>query len=210
IMKLFLSSYQLGNHPEELAKLFGSNKKIAVICNARDYDFDEADYKKKQEEQVSNLKNIGLDPEILDLRNYFGKEEELRNILNKLGGIWVRGGNTFVLRIAYKLSGLDTIILDYSRTRSDFVYGGFSAGVCVLQKNLKGIDFIDNPNLVKSTYKNERILWNGLGIIEYVFVPHFQSDHLESKNANLEVEYYKKNNIPYKTIRDGEVIIEVN
>ena len=35
-MKLYLSSYFLGNHPEELAKLIGSNKKFGIIMNAGD------------------------------------------------------------------------------------------------------------------------------------------------------------------------------
>ena len=205
-MNLYLSSYQLGNHPEELSNLFFHNKKVAVICNARDFDKNQQDYEEKKQEQLTNMSSIGLEPEILDLRNYFGKSDELRTLLKSFAGIWVRGGNTFVLRAAYMLSGLDKIISEYSKSSDDFVYSGFSAGCCVLQKSLKGIDFVDDPSLVKTTYDMEPI-WEGLGIIDYVFVPHFESDHSESETANLEVEYYKKNNVPYRTLRDGEVII---
>ena len=35
-MKLYLSSYFLGNHPEELAKLVGTNKKAGIVMNAAD------------------------------------------------------------------------------------------------------------------------------------------------------------------------------
>jgi hypothetical protein len=34
--KLYLSSYFLGNHPDELAKLVGSNRKVGIILNAAD------------------------------------------------------------------------------------------------------------------------------------------------------------------------------
>jgi dipeptidase E len=205
-MKLYLSSYQLGDNPEKLSELFGTNKKVAVICNARDFDSDKKDYQIKQQEQLANLKSIGLESELLDLREYFGQESKLKQKINEFAGVWVRGGNTFVLRVAYKLSGLDEIIRELS-TDKEFVYAGFSAGVCVLQKSLKGLDFVDDPKFVKETY-NEEIIWQGLGLIDYVFVPHFESDHVESEDANLEVEYYKKNNIKYKTLRDGEIIIE--
>ena len=38
-MKLYLSSYGLGNHPKELVKLMGSNTNIAIIGNAGDQYF---------------------------------------------------------------------------------------------------------------------------------------------------------------------------
>lgn len=205
-MKLYLSSYQLGDQPNKLFDLFSINKKVAVICNARDFDSNTEDYSQKQQEQIINLKSIGLEPELLDLRLYFNNKEVLKEKIKEFGGVWVRGGNTFVLRVAYKLSGFDEIIKELSKDK-DFVYAGFSAGVCVLQESLKGIDFVDDPNLVKSTYHHE-IIWDGLGIIDYVFVPHFQSNHSESESANQEIEYYIKNDNKYKAVRDGEVIID--
>lgn len=39
-MKLYLSSYRLGNSPEKLIKLFGADKKVAVISNAMDFAYD--------------------------------------------------------------------------------------------------------------------------------------------------------------------------
>ena len=36
-MRLYLSSYQAGNHPEELIHLTGANKKCAIIANAADF-----------------------------------------------------------------------------------------------------------------------------------------------------------------------------
>ncbi|MDQ6985333.1 MAG: hypothetical protein Q9M91_01745 [Candidatus Dojkabacteria bacterium] len=39
-MKLYLSSYQLGDNPERLAELFSKNKKVGVIMNALDWSTD--------------------------------------------------------------------------------------------------------------------------------------------------------------------------
>jgi dipeptidase E len=51
------------------------------------------------------------------------------------------------------------------------------------------------------------VIWEGLGIIDYVIVPHYKSDHPESEIMEEVVEYLIENKIPYKTLRDGEVII---
>ena len=40
-----------------------------------------------------------------------------------------------------------------------------------------------------------------------MILPHYKSDHPESEDIDKEVEYCDKNNIPYKTLRDGEVMI---
>lgn len=39
------------------------------------------------------------------------------------------------------------------------------------------------------------------------FMPHWDSDHPESADIEKEITYCKENNISYKAIRDGEVII---
>jgi dipeptidase E len=36
---------------------------------------------------------------------------------------------------------------------------------------------------------------------------HYKSDHPESTSIDKEVEYCEKNNIPYQTLKDGEVIV---
>ena len=38
-------------------------------------------------------------------------------------------------------------------------------------------------------------------------MPHWDSDHPESADVGKAISYCKENGIPYKAIRDGEVII---
>ena len=203
-MKLHLSSFRLGDKTAEFKSLFSENKKVALVMNAIDLN-DENERTEKMQREVVDLRSIGLLPEEVDLRRYFGKESELRSKFTEFGGVWVRGGNTFVLRRAFKYSGFDTILLEKNKEKN-FVYSGYSAGICILSPTLKGIDLCDEPTLVPSNY-NKDTIWEGLGIIDYSLAPHYKSDHPETELIEKSVEYFIAHNMPYKTLKDGEVII---
>ena len=146
-MKFYLSSYKLGGEIIKLKELIPvENKKTAYISNALDFSDDLERRKKSEQSDLEQLKELNLDIEIIDLRNYFNKQSELEEKLVRFGVIWVRGGNVFVLRQAMKLSGFDNI-LENLIEKSDILYGGYSAGVCVLAPTLKGMDLIDDPTV---------------------------------------------------------------
>jgi dipeptidase E len=206
-MKLYLSSYKLGNEIDRFQELMPKdNKQLGYIPNA--LDFTGADPVRKEQgikKEMDELRNLGLKVELLDLQTYFGKSSELKKKLNKLGGVFVRGGNTFVLRQAMKLSGFDEYLQNLN-PKSDFLYSGYSAGVCVLAPTLKSLQFADDPT--DMPYKGlEKTIWEGLSILNYVILPHYESDHPESIHVNKEIAYCKKNKIAFKPLRDGEVII---
>lgn len=203
-MILYLSSYKFGDYSDVYKSLFTNGKKVALISNALDFSNDIERRKSSEESQIKELEKLGLIPSILDLRNYF--DSKTAGILDEFDGVWVMGGNTFVLNAAYKLSGLDTEINRVIKSRKDFVYGGYSAGVCVLQESLKGTEIVDDISQVKETYGIEPV-WSGLGLIDYIFVPHFESDHPESEDVSKEIEYYKQNEIKYRYFHDGEVLL---
>ncbi len=203
-MKLYLSSYRLGNHPEKLAEMVGHGNKIAVIGNAIDF-LDVELREERIQENYKELKSTGLSPAEIDLRKYFGKPEELKEKISEFKAIYVRGGNVFLLRRAFSQSEFDKWLIG-QKDEPDFVYAGYSAGCCVLSPGLKGMEIVDDPKVLSSGY-DPGIIWDGLGILDYMFVPHFESDHPESAGVGKEVFYYKKNNIPFKTFHDGEVII---
>ena len=65
-MRFYLSSYKLGNEITQLQVLTKDrNKKVAYISNALDF--------------ANILTAIGFSVEILNLRKYFGKQDELTN-----------------------------------------------------------------------------------------------------------------------------------
>jgi dipeptidase E len=207
-MKLYLSSYKLGQKTDQLKVLLSrASKKVAYISNALDWSSDLERRKNGEQSDIEQLESLGVGVELekLDLREYFNKENELKMTIMEFGVIWVCGGNAFVLRQAMKLSGLDNILLELSATRADMLYGGYSAGVCVLGPTLRGIHIMDPPS--ERPYGDYATVWEGLGILDYVIVPHFESDHPDSEPADKAADYLRKHEIPFRTLRDGEVII---
>jgi len=200
-MKFYLSSYKIGNKADELKKI--ENKKLAYIPNALDFATDVKRRKQSEEKDTNSLKELGFDIERVDLKDYFGKKEELKIKLKNFGIIWVRGGNAFILRRAMNLSEFDILIKDLI-DKNNLVYAGFSAGICVLGPTLKGLDIMDDP--ADNPYNTELIL-DGLNLIDFVIVPHFDSDQPESENARKYAENLKSKGIKFKTLKDGDVII---
>lgn len=206
-MKLYLSSYKLGDETETLQQwLVSTQKRVGYVPNAFDFTGMPSENRVKHMDfDMEELEALGLTVEVLDLRNYFGKKDALREKLNRLDMLWVSGGNTFVLRQAMRLSGFDELMAEL-QGREDFVYGGYSAACCVLSPSLKGLQVVDDPN--NHPYESlKETIWEGLGLIDYAFLPHYDSDHPESDDIDKEVAYCTENGIHFKTVRDGEVIV---
>lgn len=206
-MKFYLSSYKIGNETDKLkAMISANNKRTAYISNALDFSNDLERRKQSEQADMEQLNEVGLsDIEKVDFKNYFNKKNELAKKISEFGVIWVSGGNCFVLRQAMKLSGFDKILKDLLK-KEDVLYGGYSAGICVLAPTLKGMELVDDPN-VKPYESQKETIWEGVGILDYSVVPHYKSNHPESEKVDETVEYMTKNKIPFKTLRDGEVII---
>ena len=103
-------------------------------------------------------------------------------------------------------SGLDEFIWEKQRSDPHFVYGGYSAGSCVLATSLRGIDLVDPPEQVPNGYEPD-VIWEGLGILRYCVAPHFDSDHPESPLIKDVIDYFETHGLPYKALRDGEAIV---
>ncbi len=201
-MKFYLSSFKIGNDPNQLKSLLPDNPKAVYISNGLDFAKLESQ-KKHQDWDLRELNEIGISAKQLDLRKYFGKQAELRSKLQDVDLIYVSGGNVYDLRIAMRLSEFDEVLKELVDTNK--VYGGYSAAVCVLSPTLKGYHIVDDPNL--KTYGEYDTMWEGIGLIDWQFAPHFDSDHFESEDTNKEIAYYEEHGMKYKALRDGEVII---
>jgi dipeptidase E len=119
--------------------------------------------------------------------------------MRNCGSVWVAGGNIFVLRRVMQDSGFDRIMTDMLGEYA-IVYAGYSAGICVLAQSLRGLELVDDPAEVEQTFQKEVIL-DGLGLLPYTPVPHFQSQHVESEKVNAVVSFLKSEGVPYKTLR---------
>jgi dipeptidase E len=203
-MRLYLSSFRIGARPEELLKLLDGGRRTALILNADDYKGVEERAASLQRE-IDELSSIGLEPVEVDLRHYFGKASELRRIFSQFDLIYVRGGNSFILRRAFHQSGADEIIRELL-TSDAIAYAGYSAGVCILGPSLRGLESADDPATVPAGYQSS-VVWEGLRVLPYAIAPHYRSDHPETAEIDKLVEYYINHHIPFIALHDGEALV---
>lgn len=204
-MQLYLSSYRFGNDPARMLCAAAANRRVGVIQNALDGYSDVPLRRSQLEREFAGLTALGLTPEELDLREYFGAEDRLRERVDQLSYLWVVGGNTFVLRLAMAASGLDRV-LQHWRGDDRRVYGGYSAGVCVLSPSLWGIHLADEPEVRSAGYPADTI-WEGLNLIPFYVAPHYRSGHAESAAIERTVAYYIEQKLPFVALRDGEALV---
>ena len=208
-MKYYLSSYRLGDeeNQEKFKQMtLSTNKKVAYIPNALDFATDLEKKKNSESRDIADLESIGLIPQKLDLQEYFNRREDLQKVLGTFDILFVRGGNTFVLREAMSRSGFDSILEEMITSNRNMIYAGYSAGICVLQQDFENLYLADDPTQ-RPYGTDQEAITTGLGIIDYYLAPHYQSDHFESEVIGREVELMKKKNMNFKALRDGEVII---
>jgi dipeptidase E len=91
-MRLFLSSQGLGAAPGELVDLLRSGTAIAVIASGA-YLSDSEKQRRRIDSELVELRDLGLEPAELDLRDYFGHSARLRSELERFDAVWVLGGN---------------------------------------------------------------------------------------------------------------------
>lgn len=187
-MRLYLASHNLGPYTNELLKLVGGGRRALFIENARDHYTDEKRANDLQE-KLTMLSELGFEVEELNLRDYFGEPDKLRNFIDsyKPDLIYVCGGNVFLLATAYRLSGFDEILQE-DLARDKYVYGGFSAGIMAICKTIKyyGHDHLV-PERVPEIYGVDAVL-DGVGLVDYQLIPHADvPEHLETTK-----EYIKR------------------
>lgn len=202
-MRLYLSSFDVGNCPEELVALAGPARRAAIILNALDHRPQaRADWLHRQ---TGKLVELGFAVVELDLRRHFGAPDGLQRVLGEVDLVWINGGNSFILRRAMKQSGFDRLIRR-AVARDEIVYAGFSAAAVIAYSSLAGLELTDNAEEVPAGYDPE-IVWEGLGFVPFALAVHFKSDHPESASVDREIAFYEARGIPYRTLRDGEALV---
>ncbi|WP_309572564.1 Type 1 glutamine amidotransferase-like domain-containing protein [Deinococcus sp.] len=192
-MRLYLSSFRIGNHPDRLLGLLGTGRKTALIRNAVEGLPFRADSLARD---VADLQQLGLNVTVLDLREPGAVER-----LPDFDLLFVRGGNVFTLRRVLADTGADTAILALL-ARDAVVYAGFSAGPCVLSPDLLPLAAVDPvgdlPNPVTT----------GLGLLDRLFVPHVDSpEHPETADCTRLAAQLEAQGIPIWRLRDGDVLV---
>ena len=204
-MRLYLSSFRLGDHPEHLRDLVDGPGPVAVIASA----LDGADPDRRRAavaQELGALAVLGLDAVEVDLREHADDSPGLTRRLAAHPAVWIRGGNVFVLRAAMAASGADLAITDL--VHSDrLVYAGYSAGPCVAGPHLRGLEEVDDPSEVEHAYAGEPV-WDGLGLLDRVFVPHVDSPgHPETEDATRLAGRLRDEGVEHWALRDGQALV---
>ncbi|GAA2169598.1 Type 1 glutamine amidotransferase-like domain-containing protein [Actinomadura napierensis] len=207
-MRLFLSSFRMGDRPDRLLTLLPSPSvtAVAVIANALDAQPEE-ERRAGVQNEFEALSALGLRPVEVDLRRYFDRPAaDVAEELAGFGLVWARGGNAFVLRYALARSGADAALTDLLG-RDALVYAGYSAGGCVLAPSLRGLEACDDPHAVTRVHGDPPI-WDGLGVLDHVLVPHVDSPrHPESEVLTAVAARYRDEGVPHRPLRDGQVLV---
>jgi dipeptidase E len=206
-VKLFLASHRISDRFGELVAAAGPNARTAVIRNAIDFIplRDREDYDQGVYDVLADFRGRGLDAFELDLKAFFGRPEALEAEMAGVRLVWATGGNAFLLRRAMRQSGFDELV----RRRvgeGSLIYAGWSAGAVVAGPSLKGLELMDEPDLLAEGYDPEPI-WQGLGLVDFRIVPHFRSDHVDGRSAEWVVKGLKEEGAAFRALRDGEAIV---
>ncbi len=199
LMRLYLSSFRVGEYPERLLRMADAAPRVALVPNALDHVVDPAVRGAGLQRDLDDLTSIGLTATELDLR-----EPRAAARLEEFDVIWVRGGNIFALREALALSGSDVVLSRLIRS-DEVVYGGYSAGACVLAPDLRGLEMVDDPGVVREP------IWAGLGILDRPFVPHVRSPgHPETADSDALAAAFAEAGRTHWALRDGDVLVVDN
>jgi dipeptidase E len=187
-MKLFLASLAINDQQAvELAKLVGKDQKdikLILIENAADGEEGPKEWVAQNREMIQSHE---FEVEIVDLRQYRGKPDELKEKLASADVIWCGGGNTYYLRWLLKETGADKIISEH--VKQGKVYGGGSAGAIVAGPTLKHFDAADDTDAAPE------LIMDGLHFTDSVIVPHMDNAKFASIihgiNDKLKADGYK-------------------
>ncbi len=193
-MRLYLSSYHVGEFAERLLAMT-AGRRAALVLNALD-GLPASVRSVSRQLDVADLSLLGLEVCEVDLRD--------RDAAERLAGsdiVWVRGGNTFVLRRVMADTGTDQVLTDLLR-RDAIVYGGYSAGACVLGPDLIGLEEVDDITAVAEP------VMTGLGVLDRPFVPHVGTPwHPEAIACDALAARYRAAGQAHWAVRDGDVLV---
>lgn len=203
-MRLFLSSYRFGAHYDRFAALAGEPGPVAIIPNA--CDAWPAAWAGAVTSDRVPLRRAGFRPDVVDLRDYVGRTGELEKTLRRYPVLWVRGGNTFVLRAQFARSGADLVLRELLGEDA-LAYAGYSAGACLLTPDLHGLESADDPAEVLPACGIET-RWDGLGLVDRRIVPHVDSPETDPDGVCTAVAAkFRGEEIAHWALTDDDAVI---
>ena len=127
---------------------------------------------------MQNIRRIRFWCRTLDLRIILFKKQNLK-VFNRVKAFYVIGGNSFALRRAMRFSGFDELLVKYSE-EADYLYAGYSAGICVLSKDMSAVSIMDEPE--NNPYgSGSAPIYEGIDFIKEVII-HTSNQTIKKQN----------------------------
>jgi dipeptidase E len=196
-MKLYLSSYGVPNMPrlEDLVGKELSNMQIGYILNAMD-DMSPDDYRAKYDEWHSYWGERGACLTDIDLLKLH--PGDIASYLGSFDLLWAKGGNTYHLRYAMRISGFDRAIR--AALASGTTYGGDSAGALVAGPTLKYLEKADDPTGLPE------VVYDGLGLVNFVPMPHWDNADFKAEVTDS-ARRLKHDGYQVRTLNDDQAVV---
>jgi dipeptidase E len=106
------------------------------------------------------------------------------------------------LRTAFRESGCDEIVK--ARLANDsLVFGGYSAGPCLLASQLPLLDQFFVSGVPRYP---ERLVTTGLDLLPFTIAPHY-GPQPGAAGATKLTDYLIENHMPFIALRDGEALV---
>ena len=126
--------------------------------------------------------------------------------MRRYPALWVRGGNTFVLRAQFARSGADSVLRGLL-AEDAIAYAGYSAGACLLTPDLHGLEESDDPDEVYAACGIET-RWDGLGLVDRAIVPHVDSPGTDPDgHGNRLADRLRAAEIEHWALTDDDAIV---
>jgi dipeptidase E len=204
-VRMYLSSFRLGNDPRTFLDLLGDRTQVLVVANGLDAEDPETTTDRLREE-LHGLRQLGVAADELDLREFLADTDGLRQRLEECGGVWLRGGNLFLVRALLARTGGDQIINELVRT-DRLVLAGYSVAPAIVGPSLRGFELVDDPTVATRDVGVEPV-WEGLGLLPQVVVPHCDSpEHPASAVLSRLADDLADGGVAVARLRDGEALV---
>jgi dipeptidase E len=202
---MYLSSFQLGNDPRALVRFLGDRNSILVVANGLDGE-DPGTRAERVRQELQRLRQIGLEAEELDLRDHFEDDGGVRQRLQGGGAVWLRGGNLFLVRALMASTGADHLISELVRA-DRLVLAGYSVAPAIAGPSLRGFERVDDPSVVHRIAGLDPV-WEGLGLLSRVIVPHCDSpDHPATNVLGRLATDLAQTGVEVTRLSDGEAFV---
>lgn len=146
-------------------------------------------------EDKKQLLELGYNIKDIDITN--NSTLETKELINSVDSLYVAGGNVFYLKQQLEIKGLKETILQF--INSDKLYIGASAGSCLMSPTLEVYKSLDD---LSKADKLENL--NGLNIIDYVIIPHYEREKYRERHNKIIDEYNDRYSLLF--LKDNEAI----